>query len=472
MSKDIPIPIGSKLFKNLDEDALTSSVAAQENCFITEAGGISRFPGLKLFADIGGKAEVYLDEFANDMIAVTSEGKTYRIDQQALIESVPGPAVLGGRRTTFANLKDRLIMAAGSQIIAFDGKKNEVLSPDAPLSTHIGTIDTFVLGVEVETDRFFHSSAGDPFTWKPSDVFAAGAQPDDISALIVTRFNEVLACGDKSIEQYERLSSGDTPFFRRWSIGEGISEPYTLSLADNAAWALNDKYEFIRLSGQTGDSYSDDIGRYLKQIYSVGYLQSKRRAWSASMNILGQKFMILQSPEAINSYGTKGVTLALDIRQKKWLELYGWDEAQSLPVIWPGRSVYEIWGRVFVGGEGKIYEVSNDLNNHNGQIQRLFVRTAHLADQGRISINSLRMTVKRGIGSNTVEPVIAIRVNRDGSGFGRWQTKGLGRAGQRDFIVNFPNQGIADTWQFEIMVTDDCPVEIRNIYANITSMRR
>ena len=72
------IPLNKKLFKNVDEAALTNSYAALQNCFVTEAGGLSRFPGLKPFVTLGGNAPIYLDKLNNDLMAVGGDGRTYR----------------------------------------------------------------------------------------------------------------------------------------------------------------------------------------------------------------------------------------------------------------------------------------------------------------------------------------------------------------------------------------------------------
>lgn len=468
----ISIPLATKLFQNIDESALTEAFAAQENCYVTEAGGVSRFPGLKLFADLGGSSPIYLSEFNNYMMAVNHGGETVRLDQNAVPTKILGTPVLGGRRVTFSALKDRLLMAAGSQIIAFDGEKNSVLAGNAPLATHIGSIDNFVLANEYGSDRFFYSNAGDPFTWSDLDVFAATTQPDDISAMLVTPFGEILVAGSRSVEQYERLLTGTTPFYRRWALGNGISEPYTLCFDDNAAWVLNAKYEFTRMSGQIGQSTSEDIGQTLQGIYGMSHLESHEDAWAAPMNVGGQKWLIFQSPKAMNKYGNLGVTYAIDIRASKWCELFGWDAAGFEPQIWPGVSIAKVWGKTFVGGYGKIYQADSMTYNNDGLIQRMYIRTPDYSENGIIRINRLLVWAKRGVGSNTKNPTLMMRSNQDGKGFGRWQKQSLGRAGDNQFFIQFGAQGIAHTWQFEFMVTDDCEIELRDIKADITKITR
>lgn len=466
------IPLNRKLFKNVDEAALTTAYGALENVFVTEAGGLSRFPGLVERADFGGKADVFLAKHNNDLIAVGRDGRVHRINRKYDVETIDGPPVLGGERATFANLKGSLLMAAGADIIMFDGVKNTVLSQDAPQSTHVGVIDNYILAVEKGSGRFQHSPPNEPRTWNPLDTFAAEGRPDDINAMLITPFNEILMTGEDSIEQFERYPGGDVPFFRRWSVGDGLIEPYTLCHADNASWGLNSRYEFARFSGQTSASASDDIGKDLEVKYSVNHLEAFNGAWAVPVNIKGQKFIIFQVPDAQNDYGSKGVTYGLDLRQSQWFQLTGWDDTNKLPTNWPGRSIFQIWGKTFVGGEGKVYELSNDVYNNGGLKQRVYGRTAHFDDLGPVRIDRVRLHLKRGVGSYDTAPKLAMRVNRDNQGFGQMQVRDLGMTGHGEFVVEFGAQGIGDTWQFEFMLTDSCPFEFRRLMVDATDMVR
>ena len=47
-----PLPISGELFENVDETQITESMAAMENCFVSESGGHSKFPGLTAFSDL------------------------------------------------------------------------------------------------------------------------------------------------------------------------------------------------------------------------------------------------------------------------------------------------------------------------------------------------------------------------------------------------------------------------------------
>ena len=472
MSELIDIELNKKLFKNVDESMLTTTFSALENCFVTESNGLSRFPGLKPFCNFGGKAEFHMNRYGNDMIAVGTDGRSYRVNPEAGTEKISGPFVLGGKRTSFARTRDGLIMAAGAQAINFDGNKNSVLSKNAPLTSFVGYIDGYVLAVENNSGRFQHCKLNKTREWDAEDTFAVDGSPDNIGAMIITPFNEILFSGEESTEQYERYVGGPVPFFRRFAIAEGISEPWTLCYADNAAWGLNARHEFVRISGQTSQSVGDDIQKDIEERYGMSNIGALDKAWASPLFIKGQKFILFQAPVAVNKYGTRGVTLIYDIRRGQWSEIFGWNNELGVPDNWPGRSVFQIWGKTFIGGEGQIYEMSNDVYNNAGMVQRAYVRTAHFDTLGAMRIDAIRMTIKRGPLGQKADPVIMLRTNPDNQGFGNIQYESLGTAGQRDFVIEFGAQGIADTWQFEISVSDDVPFELRRLQASVSKVKR
>lgn len=456
------IPINSKLFQNVPETILTNSNAALENCYQAENGAHIRFPGLKDFTALAGVAPVYLHEWKGDLVAVTN-GNVYRVDQSGTATNVTDVPVSGGNYPTFSRTEDELLMAAGGPIIRLAGEETEILSKDAPDSTHVGYVDGYVVAVEPHSGRFYHASAGTPRVWDPLDVFAAESKPDDVNALAVTPRRELLICGLDSIEQYERLPSGTTPFFRRWAVGEGVFAPYTMVTADNGAWVVNKEKEFVRFAGQVSEVTSDYINLSLEGI------DDWTGAWASLFHTQGQKFIILQMPKATNSYGSKGVTCIFDYRQHRWFNLFGWDDDTGLPARWPGWSYYRMWGREFVGGNGKILEIDANTFTNDGQVQRMLGRTGHIDKWGESRVDNLRIRILRGgAGPNDAEPVISIRAIRDNGKPTRWKSKGLGKAGDRTMNIEFGGFGCAHAWQFEYFVTDACHVELVSMQAQLT----
>jgi hypothetical protein len=326
------------------------------------------------------------------------------------------------------------------------------------------------VAIEPRSGRFRHSKPGQYTVWDDLDVFSAEGQPDDILAAIATEFDELLLVGPDSIEQFDSSPSGDAPFFRRWSVGTGVYPDalYTLHNADNAAWALNRKLEWVRISGQTSQPASGQVQAEFEKV------DDWRDAWATEIAISGQRFQVIQAPRATTRYGTKGRTWLYDYRQQRWSTLYGWDDVTNLPARWPGWSHKFVAGQHYIGGDGVIYRLDPEVSTNAGQIQRLVWRSGHIdASTGHgLRVDNLRMRIKRGsVGANDEAGQISVRVNRDNRGFSRAWRKSLGKMGQRNMVIEWGPMGIADTWQFEIETTDGVPIEIMSLQADVTGVR-
>lgn len=458
-----PLDISKGLFANVDADAVLGYQTGIENGFITELGGHSRFPGLIERATLADNGRVYLHDFDGDLIAGTSKGQVYRLNKRFDVTNVTEVPVSGGRRTVFAKTDRELLAAAGGPIIRLRDRKTELLSANAPNSTHVGWIDGYTLAIEIDSGRFFHSAAGQPDSWDPLDTFSADGQPDNINSMMITPYREILLGGEDSLEQFERQPTGTVPFFRRWTVGDGVKLPYVMLFADNAAWTINQLTELVRFAGQSSQAASDQIGKLLEDI------DDWTDAWMGGFpdnpfHLLGQKFMLLQVPRATNDYGTKGITLLYDYRAKRFSTLYGWDNGNGVPTRWPGWSHWKLWDRTFVGGEGKIYEVSKETYRNGDVLQRWLIRTSHIATTSLIQCKNFRLHIKRGVAASSgAEPIVRVRCRRDGKSFGSWVSRGLGRAGQNVPFVYFGGFGTASSFMFEIACADDCPIELLGV---------
>jgi hypothetical protein len=459
------LPFDAKLFSNVQESCLSKNGAALENAFANEAGGYTRFPGLASFATLTGKGPTYLAEWRGDLIAVSSS-RVWRIKEDGSASDVTGIPVSGNGRVIFAKTPNELTMAAGGMIVRLAAEKTDILSDNAPLSTHVGYLEGYLMAIEMATENMYHCAANDFPNWDPLDVFSADSFPDQLKALMVTPYREVILAGEDSVEQFERLStSSETPFARRWSVGEGVAFPYTLTFADNGIWCINKRREFVRASGQVSKPVSDDIGNSLQNIDDF------TNAWAVPVLIHGQKFILLQMPHATNTYGTKGQTFLFDYRQNRWTTLFGWNAEDAIPERWPGWSYFTLWGRHFVGGDGQVFELKSNSYQNNGEVQRVLIRSGHYDGFGQVRIDNLRLRLKRGLAnSNSDESQIGIRVRRDASAWSRWKFKKLGRSGETEQHVTCGGFGCGDSFQIEVLMTDAAEFELVNMQAQMTRL--
>lgn len=465
MGQWVTFPFAGELNKNVGKISLTSSAAKMENCYVDEMRSLVRFPRLTTKATLPDPSQpVYLKEYRDDLYAICG-GRTYRVNDDFTFEDVTGETISGGRRVSFAETEDDLVMAAGRKLVRLRGEQTELLSEAAPESTHVGWIASYLVAIEPFSGRFRYSSADSFYVdWNDLNVISAEGRPDNLNSMIVSDYGQLMLGGDETIEQFDTSPSGDLPLYRRWVIPHGVYAPDTLINANNRVWCVNQLKEFVGVSTQTGSVYSGKIQKVLEAI------DSWEAAFAFELPIDGQRFIVLQMPYATNDYGTKGVTLIYDYNNRRWGELFGFslDVKPNLPNRWDGWSYAEVNGRKLIGGTGKIYQLGGDSGDVP-QIMRW--RTGHLRASGRnFSITKLQMTVQRGVGSSTESPIISLKVNKDNRGFGRSVRKTLGKSGQSHALLDFGNLGTARGFQIEVEVADNASVNVADVQAYIEPM--
>ncbi len=437
-----------QMFQNIDEAIVSRAMVLVENAYSNQAGGYSRFPGLVDFVTLPGQ-RTFVYGWREDLIAVTDLGQIYRISKAGAVQNLTGVPISGGRRPVFSSTEDEMVIAAGGPIIRVAKSRSERLSDDAPESTHVAFIEGYLVAIEPFSGRFWHSEVGQYRTWDRLSVFTAEGKPDDLNACIVTPFNELLLCGKDSIEQFETLANGDRPFYRRWGTGEGLGEPYTLVADPSGTFGLNASREFVRFQAQVTREEGEQVAAVLERI------EDWRDAWATSVSISGERFIILQAPHAPSVYGTAGITLLFDYRRRRWSYLFGWDEDIGAPTRWPGWSYAAVHGRHYVGVPGGVAMLRSDATANLAMPMRSIVRTGHLDKFGASRIDGLRLRFKRGTGPyQGDEPVIGVRAIRDGGDPSAWVFRGVGRPGHDESVLDFGAFGVADTWQFEVAMTD------------------
>lgn len=452
------VPLDEDILLNVDEASLRRNHAAFENCYRNDVRGVTRFPGLRRRIEIPGNQPVYLSKYRNDMMAV-SGGQLYRIGRNSTTPAnVTRVAIAGGRRPTWAITEDEIVYAAGAKLVRYAGKETQILSEDAPRgATHVVYQSGYLIANEPNSGRFYHTRPGQYRSWDPLDVFTADSKSDFLNGIFVTPRNEILISGNSSVERWEPFASGSQPFYRRGTSPEGILNPDTFVTTADGNFGVNEAGEYVQFL----DQYSTEISERVQQGLSA--ITDWSGAWASEIRFGGEKWHILQAPNAMNDYGTRGITLVFDFRKKKWSQLYSWDAREGLPVRWPGWSHLQIWQKHYIGGEGCIYELDSSCYNNDGIVQRMLVRSAHFDETGgRIDIMDSRLRLRRGLQpvNTTPEPRIFMRVNRDNQGLTGAIEKSLGSAGRSHPVVEYGTLGECDTVQVEFIVTDEVPVDI------------
>jgi hypothetical protein len=448
-------PWDQAVFSNADETILRGAPAAAENVYANAAGGFSRFPGLRPFALLPGQGRVTLKRYRDDLVAACETGQVFVVDRKGEATNVTGTPISVGERPIFAETEEALIIAAGGPLVRLSSGRTTLLSAAAPLSTHVAYLDGYLIAPERFTGRFRHSNVGEPTVWEDLSVFTAEGKPDPVLACVVTPFRELLLAGPESIEQWETLAGGEGPFFRRWTNGEGIAHPYTLVTDTTGTYGVNLRAEFTRFQAQVSREASERIALSLQAI------DDWTGAWAASLAIKGQRFIILQAPNAWSeSHGCRGVTFLLDYRAQRWSMLWGYDPATGNAARWPGWSIESCWGRTYVGYDGGIAELALDAYDNLSQPMRCVLRSAHVDEFGPSRIDDVRVRLRRGVGDyGAREPRFSLRMRRDNHDWTDWVWRSMGAPGENVLVDRLGGMGIANTWQMEIACSDPVPFE-------------
>lgn len=465
-----PLPLDADVMQNVSETSLRYNYATLENGYINDVGGHTRFPGLKKVLQLNpGRVYLHESELLGDMIAV-SNGQMWRIGQDLKPTNVTNVPVSGGQRVIFAETEEQLLVAAGGPIVSYGAgaAKTALLSPNAPLTTHVAYVAGYVVALEAGSQRFKYSNPGDYTNWDPLNVLSAEFKADVLVALEVTPREELILAGPDSVEQHVPFANGNQPFYREWGCPDGLLAPYTLICTKEGNFGVNENSEFVSFVGYETQQASADIQLTLSAITDW------TDAWAHDVRVAGQKFVMLQAPNAVTPYGTKGMTMLLNLKNLKWSFLYGWDQSASLPTRWPGWDHQRIWGQNYIGGDdGWIYQLDVNTFDNGGGVQRMIGRTGHLGTgNAKYEINGFRIRLRRGaVDPNTSPPPkIQLRFNKDNLGFGRWIERDLGLWGQSDMVILVGPLGNAYTLQAEYVVTDRAPVDIVAVEADIVEL--
>lgn len=471
-------PIGGRLWLAGDETLTRTAMTMLENVIPNDAGSYSRFPGIERFASFPS-TKTYVREYRGELYAGTETGRLWRITAGREAVDVTGTPVSGGQRWTFAETEDALLMAAGGPIIQLSGNQTKLLSPIAPSTTHVAYMDGYAMALQLNSNRWNHSSSTDTTDWDPLDYFAANAVGENANFLVVTPYREILIGGPKHIEQWETLPNGDRPFDRRFPTGQGCAYPYTLITDATGTYGVNARQEFVRFAGQISQEQGEDIGMALAMV------DDWSEAWGAEMSMFGSRLMCLVAPNATNFYGTRGLAFCFDYRAKKFSLLYG-PIRNGVPTGWPVTSFARCYNKVFCGVPGGVGVFDTELYQQLGEEMMATVRSPHVDKFGPSRVDKVRLRLKRGTGipdrplrrethaPYTREPgrqllreaglpqqgKLGFRVNRDNKGFDRWQWISTGAKGQNEMVAELGGQGSAHTWQFEFCLTDGVPLEL------------
>lgn len=451
------VPLVGDPYQGVDEVELDEVTAQCQDCYINELGHTVKRPGLDEYVDTGvdsGIDGLYWSEKHNVAIVVVG-GRTFKItDLSGTLTELTGATLNSGSRVTFAEDGTRIGMAANGAIVHFIPTSTTLTTmADAQAPTtvsHLSEMDGYWLANDLDTDDVYFSDPTDRLSWAAADLFSANFKADDIIA-IKTGWKEMIALGEETAEVF--YNDGVTPFARMAGgvVETGGSAPHTLQRVKNAwAW-LDNRRQFVRLTGRTPEPFSKGIDKQLQGYVAVD------DAVSDTAVLTGQNFYMVHFKGA-------RVTQVYNEQRDGWHQWGYWDTSSATYNRFRGQAYCysKAWNKHLFGdlSNGLIYEASPTTYTDNGDTIRSFRRTGFIT-HGTTNMKrstELIIRLKRGAGNSDVaDPQIAIRWRNTGGAWGNEHWISLGQVGQHELTARLHNLGEYRMRQYEIIHTDASP---------------
>lgn len=319
-------------------------------------------------------------------------------------------------------------------------------------------------------DRFSVTGINDFTTINPTDVATAENRADPLVTGVVAN-STLYLMGLDTIEVWDNTGAADFPFDRTMVLEIGAVSRDTVQVIGRDVYFVGivsidnaRQIGLYRLSGTSAQKVSTNaLDRILERAELAGTLP-----WAASLvwGIDGHVFYRLTTSVGSFDYDV-GLNLAVRVGSGVWL-----DGEEPLP---SALTTHARVGGVNVFGDvsGRLLDMTFGENSEGGNT---FVReftTPVTGDLGRETIvDRIELECKTGVGSNTVDPVVYLSVSKDGG-----HTWGQQRAGQLRKIgaygreVSWWRLGKARDWVFRFRMTDDAPLKVVGVWADVEQCR-
>ena len=227
---------------------------------------------------------------------------------------------------------------------------------------------------------------------------------------------------------------------------------------------LDDEIRFVILEGRKVRNISapfDDIFRNI---------EAPNEARAMMIHIGNRAFYVV-------NFDADARTFCYDLSTEQWAEWGNWDSSQGEynQFIAESHTFAKDWNKHLVGSinNGKIYELSFDIEDDDGSVIRSVLRTAPntWGKYVRKRSNAIRFRILRGRGNGTNDPKFSFRYRDDG---GPWSNEfqiSLGKIGENEYFARISKLGMYRSRQWEFLHTYGTDFQIVNIEEDVTFMR-
>ncbi len=458
----VKIPMNQGAFKSQEQGSLKNVPYAEDliNIFIGVTGNNYDRPSLELYTTLPSNEIIGIYYFDGVLVAVTSDRKIYTIDSDKNIIDVTDVALPGNARPVFADNKQELIIAGGSNPIKWEGVGYTTKAiDDAPEATHIAFLDGFLLAnrrIVSENNKVIQfSEFEDIDTWLLTSIFSAVGDPDEVQGIAVNQ-REAYIVGEKTTEIWQNVGASPVPFNRAHIWQYGTCAKYSIILADNSVIFIDQDRRILKIAGRELVRISETIEEELSRYEVVSDCITSQFSWNGSTHVL---FV----------FPTERKTWSIDLRNNQWTEWRGFLIDWDRPRI--NCSYYVQETRECFAGDfntGRIWKFSDTIKTDAGGVFKRNRKFSQI-DQGSYAkkqVRVLRINMKRDVATSYTDfanPTIEIRWKDDGKFWTNWKQISLGEIGEKKRFVDVHRLGIYRTRQYEIQCSDPVELNITDI---------
>lgn len=424
-------------------------VGQRETMQIWAAPGLANLVTLATTGGVRGILEV-------DGVALVVAGRSlFQVDSGGsalLIGGIPSDGYVGMARNQRGTGVQTVIVCDGIAWTAVGGSLTRNTSLTfAPIDVCVVNRSAIFATAD---GRMFRSEIDDGTTVDPLDVAEAESAPDGLSR-VIDRGGDLIAIGGRSMEVWSDTGGEAFGFSRAHTVRMGALGPKAVTkgsivteqtVSDTVAWCATDQSGayagVVMLDGYSPRKIST---RYVDE--TIGAVSDTSTIVATSWVVEGQGFFAFRLTDTTLVYNTS--TGAWHERQSR--------NALGEAVVWRGSVAAVLGGRVLLGDHDnpKLYWLDPDTETEAGGAMVMTCRTppAH-AFPGRLEVDSLYLDVAPGVGlasgpSADTNPMISLRVSRDGETWGSSRQKALGAQAQRATRVSWSRLGTFETAHLE-----------------------
>lgn len=407
------VNIFSPIMEGADSAETNQGALEIVNGFVDSISGtpaIKMRPGLQYFLDTetGVRVDLYWWEAKKYLIIASGEQVWVKrsIFENPIEISPSSSADIFPRNTRVFFSADEygVTMCAGQHMLWWGGDTTvravRITDDAAPYPVSSLTyLKGYTIASIQNTQQFAYALYGaedartSPPPWSPL-YSSASASPDNIVCL-AAGWEELFVLGRESAESHYVSGDAITPLpALSGSVSEvGAINSKTLQKLGNAWMFLTPQKQVVRIEGRIPKALSKSIEQ---ELHRVNYFDA------AEAFTLFERFYVLTFPSG-------GKTFVFDLENGLWYRWETWDEDIVKYRAFKGISSVHAksWGKQLVGGrDGKIYQLSYDVGNDDGDLIRFRLRSAHIDHDTLARKFSPLLQMRLRCGERVEQPIV------------------------------------------------------------------